>query len=70
MMNVEGCDKPNFCGGDDGNFKLLVSCEAFDFEDENDVPLVLRLSHISSLGTCSNKLDASVKTKPNAIVPV
>ncbi|WJX69352.1 hypothetical protein P8452_53613 [Trifolium repens] len=56
-MNVEGSDKP-------------VSCEVFDFENENDVPLLLRFSPISSLGTCSNKLDVSVKTKPTAIVPV
>ncbi|WJX74144.1 hypothetical protein P8452_57836 [Trifolium repens] len=73
-MNVEGSDKPKFCGaGDDenGNFKLPVSCEIFDFENEDDVPLLLRFSPISSLGTCSNKLDASVvKTKPTAIVPV
>jgi hypothetical protein len=55
---------PKLCsGGDDGN--LPVSCEDFEFKDENDdIPLSTRLSRISSLGTCSSKRGASIKKKP------
>ncbi|XP_045799765.1 nuclear matrix constituent protein 1-like [Trifolium pratense] len=74
MMDVvEVSDKPKICGGDDENFKVPVSCEDFDFEDDDDVPLILRFSQISRLGTCSNKHDSSVKKKTTTtttVVPV
>ncbi|XP_045802935.1 uncharacterized protein LOC123896608 [Trifolium pratense] len=55
----------------DSDLKELVTCEEFEFENDNDnVPFTPRLSPISSFATCNCKHDTPVKMRDTTIMPV